>query len=104
QARRALDEVPPAAHARCRLRMLNEVNLAAEGGWEPRAYAEWLLEAAYLADPDGRYPKLTAPLSLGAPDWPTYWRAMTDAWRDLTGQAIPTEGVAVNAYAHLLPL
>src|SRR6185369_16904235 len=81
QALRALDELPPAARARVRVRLLNEPNLPAEGAWAPREYAAWAIEAAGLlraSAPDVR--TIAAPPSLGPPDWQAWWDALLDAW------------------------
>lgn len=39
---------------------------------------------------------------MGDPAWRLYWSRLTRRWHDTTGAEIPTEGIAINAYAHLV--
>jgi hypothetical protein len=98
--RAALAEVPLAALAagRVRVRALNEVNLPAEGGWPPEAYAAFLRAARRAARLPKEAPLLSAPLSLGLPDWPDWWQRFVGA----SGGRLPADRVAVNCYAHLV--
>lgn len=93
-AEAALAELPPGARAR--VRALNEVNLAAEGGWSPEQYADFLMGVRAAWPPD--VPLVAAPLCLADPTWPTWWSRFLAA----CGGTVPADRVAVNCYAHLV--